>query len=278
MLHRRDFIILASLLIPKFAFSASLSLDEISTIGLKAGFDAHRLEHLISNEYWNRYLSKEYKDLQPYPDQLAQLSIHEIAKPLFATSTRKNLRWRISLNTTNQINACTVGGGVIFINLGLIKACNSETELASVIAHEIGHVEHMHSIKRILSEAILKQYQLDIDLKKIGQQPQHAMPSFNNIMRCINEILYQSYFRLNEFEADAFILRAFLQAGFPLDQASTFFKTLLKMEKGRPHGACLFSTHPETRERIQRLDSLAATYNSNPVHKDSEAFKYLKTL
>jgi predicted Zn-dependent protease len=278
MLTRRKFMILATLLVPELACSGSLSLDDISEIGLSDGFDTRELEKVYSDRQWQQYINKEYQDDQPFPDQKAQSSLEKIAQPLFPTSTRKELKWRISLNTKKDINACTYGGGVIFINLGLVRACKNQIELASVIAHEIGHVEYMHSIKSYLNHATIRQYNIALDMNAIRRQSPQATTSLDIVLKYVHEIVYQSYSRLDEFEADAFILRAFLQTGYPLNQASSFNKTMIKMGGEAPQGVCLFSTHPEMKERANRLDRLAATYNSNPIFNDSTAFKYLKTI
>ena len=271
-------MILAALLVPELAYSGSLSLDDISEIGSSDGFDTREIEKRYSDGQWQRHLNTEYQDDQPFPDEKAQLALEEIAQPLFPTSTRKELNWRISLNTRKDVNAYTCGGGVIFINYGLLGICKNQTVLASVIAHEIGHVEYMHTIKTYLANATIRQLNIDLDKNAIRRQSGQATTSLDIVLKYVHEIMYQGYSRLDEFEADAFILRAFLQTGYPLNQAGTFYKTMIKMAGDAPQGVCLFSTHPEMKERAQRLDRLAATYNSNPIFNDSPAFKYLKTI
>lgn len=280
-MDRRTFLTAAALLVPQIAYCGSLTLDDIAGIrgiGLSTGFDAELLEQEIAQQVW--YLSQlgEIPRVIPYPDSKAQLMLEQIAKPLWQTSTRRSLAWRIALTTAEAVNACTYGGGVIFINVGLVRACNSQTELASVIAHEIGHVEHRHAIRRFLSDAILNQYGIKVDLQKIQAHRGRGVKPLDNILNAANEVMFSSFKRLWEHEADAFTLRAFLQTGYPLNRASDFLQILAERFGNHSQHTCLYDTHPTTMERIKRLDSLAATYNSNPRYPDSDAFRYLKTL
>ena len=50
-----------------------------------------------------------------------------------------------------QLNAFALPGGMIGVHTGLMVAAQSESELASVLAHEIGHVTQRH-IARMLSQ------------------------------------------------------------------------------------------------------------------------------
>ncbi len=50
---------------------------------------------------------------------------------------------------SREFNAFAAPSGLIFINSGLIEATRSEDELASVLAHEIGHVRQRHIARRI---------------------------------------------------------------------------------------------------------------------------------
>lgn len=53
---------------------------------------------------------------------------------------------------SEMINAFTVPGGNILISTGLIGFCDSPEELASVMAHEMGHVEERHLISCLNKE------------------------------------------------------------------------------------------------------------------------------
>ncbi len=48
-----------------------------------------------------------------------------------------------------QLNAFALPGGFIGVNTGLVLAAQSESELASVLAHEIGHVSQRHIARMV---------------------------------------------------------------------------------------------------------------------------------
>lgn len=53
----------------------------------------------------------------------------------------------------NKVNAFALPGGYIFITKGIVKMCHDESELAGVVAHEIGHVIRRHGLEEISKRA-----------------------------------------------------------------------------------------------------------------------------
>ena len=248
-------------------FSAPLLANRVQDVDIE-----------IAELAWSEYRYPEEGD-QPYfprhQDADAEAALSEIAKPIMDVSTRSNLAWRIGLVESDQVNAVTPGGGVVFVFDKLIANCKSESQLASVIAHEVGHIEHRHAIQRIYAEGILERddVQQNVDgaaLKKAFDQ------KFYNLVS--SEIIYKSYKRLWEHQADAFIIRAFERLNYSLDESHTFFENLITLFGSGSPDNCLFSTHPLTNERIMRLKNLSRAYAQRNTRGNSEAFNYLKSV
>ena len=55
----------------------------------------------------------------------------------------------IKVLDTDEINAMALPGGFFYVNSGLILACDSEDELAGVMAHEIAHVCAHHAAREM---------------------------------------------------------------------------------------------------------------------------------
>lgn len=66
------------------------------------------------------------------------------------TNQISNYTIEILVVDTPEVNAFALPGGLIIVNTGLIGAADNPEEVASVIAHEIGHIEHRDSLNRII--------------------------------------------------------------------------------------------------------------------------------
>ena len=232
----------------------------------------------IAEIYWQTYRStnldpKDYPILPRCEDRQAEDALHTIAAPIMATSSRRDIAWRIGLVTNGQVNAVTPGGGVIFVYDGLIKLCKSEAELASVIAHEVGHIEHRHAIRRIYTSKVFEDHGVTIgsntqQIKSLFEQRKYDIVA--------DTMLYKSYKRLWEHEADAYIIHAFRKTRYPLEASYTFFESMIREFGAGSPDLCIYSSHPEMKKRITRLKNLSKAYRITPARPDSEAFRYLK--
>ncbi len=64
-------------------------------------------------------------------------------------SERPNLAWTFIVLDTDGVNAFASPGGIVHITRGALGLITSEAELAGVLAHEIGHVAHKHTVNAI---------------------------------------------------------------------------------------------------------------------------------
>ncbi len=262
----RRLLLKALLASPLYTFAPSL---QAVTQGDIDAFSADR--------YWQRYLQGRFPVNNTmvirHENRQCEQALQEIAAPIMAMSTRKHLDWRMGLLHAGPPNAFTPGGGVIFVLDSLIAFCDTEAELASVIAHEVGHVEHRHAIRRIYSQGILAEMGIDTnwDTQKVisaFKDRQYELVS--------QKLAYKSYQRLWEHQADAYIVRVFRHLGYPMVNAYSFFEKLLQVYADSSPGLCIFGSHPQVKERIQRIKGLGRAYGKQARKGDSEAFKYLK--
>ncbi len=92
----------------------------------------------------------DYLDDAPLSDYLNRLGSGMLAKyPQARTETGNDFEFFAVRDRT--LNAFALPGGYIAVHSGLIIATQSESELASVMAHEIGHVAQRH-IARMLGQ------------------------------------------------------------------------------------------------------------------------------
>src|SRR4051812_25450597 len=86
-----------------------------------------------------------------YDDPEATDYLNELGHRLTANSSDSRQEFRFFFMQDRQINAFALPGGFVGVNTGLILAAQSESEAASVLAHEISHVTQRH-IARILDQ------------------------------------------------------------------------------------------------------------------------------
>ena len=74
--------------------------------------------------------------------------INRVGQNLVRNSDAK-VPFTIKVLDTDEINAMALPGGFFYVNSGLILACDSEDELAGVMAHEISHVAAHHAAREM---------------------------------------------------------------------------------------------------------------------------------
>ena len=99
----------------------------------------------------------------------------------------------------NLINAFALPGGHVFIGEGMLDLMETEDELASVLGHEIEHIDHYHCVERIQLEAKLKGFNLEV----LGALLQIPM-----------DFWQAGYHKDEEFEADREGMRIAVAAGY----------------------------------------------------------------
>ncbi len=260
-MQRRDFFALLGTSFAGSLYGNSFSLEDINKMhALENTFKKiSKISYSEKVDFVVNYYMKYKLPQMLVKNDVIQNAIRQISLPLFKVSNRI-LNWKIFIVDTKVENAYTCGGGLIFIEKNLIKLCQNETQLASVIAHEIGHVHYKHAERRYIQNDLFK----SLDL--------------NNINKFNFTLLNKSYSRIWEHEADAFIIKSFLETNYSIAHASSFFKRLQKKYPGSTNiNTCVFSTHPQHKNRINKLEAIASTFSQFSYKKeDSKDFKYLK--
>ena len=157
--------------------------------------------------------------------------------------------WDIRIFVANeaQINAFAIPGGIIVFHSGLIFAAETPEEVAAVLAHEIAHVTHRHSVRRIAdSIGIIAAAQLilgDVSGLVVIAQELITMAALNDRSQ------------VAEAEADETAGEALFAAGLDPIHLGTFFKRLRERFGESPKALYWMSTHPSHSERIDAVDA-----------------------
>lgn len=233
----------------------------------------------MGNEYYAQYLQQSGG---AHPDQSAQEALRKFAAPLIATSKRQGLPWEITLVKSDQVNAWALPGGKLAINAAIVRLADDPNELASVIAHEIGHAELSHGLSQMRNQTFMSAAG-SVAKSALVSQLGAAAPLGSEVLRQLEGPLYQlinsGYSRANELEADQHILTVFAEVGMDPAKAEDFFHKLQKVHgEGSEETTSLFSTHPGTAQRIKELEASAAKVGGHGQSRDLPGWAELKAL
>ena len=179
----------------------------------------------------------------------------------------------------HTINAFALPGGFVGVHTGLIAAAESESEVASVLAHEIAHVTQRH-IARMLGQQ--QQMQLPV-LAAIAAaillgRSRPDLASGAAAAASAGAIQTQlSYSRDFEREADRIGFQALEAAGFDVHAMGSFFEKMQRGMRAADDGSVpgYLRTHPVTVERIADAQNRAASLPYRQ-HLDSAEFQLVR--
>lgn len=171
----------------------------------------------------------------------------------------------IKLVDSNIKNAFSLPGGKIFIFKGLLKEMESEDELFALLLHEVAHIEKRHGLKRIVRSTI------------IGTMVSAVIQDISGISAVIAEnsslLLELSYNREEEHESDVFSYEIGTVLGIKNIALSNLF-THAFLDSNNIEIPEFLSTHPNTKERINFLNSLNVSEKKHALLSKNE-FNYL---
>ena len=81
-------------------------------------------------------------------DALARY-VNEVGATVAAQSERQDIQYHFAVLDSDEINAFSAPGGYVFITRAALKLCEDESELAGVLAHEVGHISGKHVVHMI---------------------------------------------------------------------------------------------------------------------------------
>lgn len=160
------------------------------------------------------------------------------------------------------VNAFAIPGGYIGVNSGLITSTDAESELASVVAHEIAHVTQRH-IARAIAAAEGSQYATWAAMLAgllIGTQNSEAGQAAIAGAAAAGQQSQINFTRTNEKEADRVGITMLAKAGYDPRAMPTFFEKLGIASRYYSKPPEFLSTHPVTTSRISDSRGRAEQY------------------
>jgi len=218
-------------------FSRAIPVDEVD-------------EREFGNEIAKRYDENTDKDSPDYK-YLNNLIIN------LSKYKKKPFKYRVYPIDYDYPNAFAMPGGVILVTTGLLGSLETEGELVSILAHEMGHIELSHCFDLVRFELLTK---------KIGDESIGWLADF-----AINLLLRDSFSKTMENEADEFAFDLVKKTKYdPMSLADSFKRLEEYVEKNyyynddeEKHADPVrdyFMSHPPLKLRIEKFSSDAVVW------------------
>ncbi len=208
------------------------------------------------------------KALGLYDDQATQEYVNIVGQRVAQMSELPNEEWKFFVIDDEAINAFTTGCCNVYVNRGLLVNLNSESELAGVLGHEVGHVTARHPSRR----------QARGVAASLGAMAAAILTGSNAVGQLANigaQAWMSGYGRENEMEADQLGMKYMVKAGYnpeSIGKVFDMFKSGEKFERQRAaaegreprlyHG--VFSSHPSPDQRAVLAAKGAANVKETP--------------
>ncbi len=167
-------------------------------------------------------------------------------------------------------NAFALPGGVILVTRGMCGILSTESELAAVLAHEMGHIERGHCFDAVRFELLAR---------KTGTEPLGRLADF-----AANLMLRHSFSKSQEAEADEYAFAMLCALDYDPGGVADAFASFVKYAAGRGDAARpalnpfrdYFSTHPAMELRHDRYAARANLWKS--AHPGERRYRGTRNL
>lgn len=170
----------------------------------------------------------------------------------------------VSIYEIEPVNGLAAPDGRIFITRGFydkfIAGEVTENELASVIAHELGHVALGHSKRRMIDFSGQNALRM-----ALGSLLSRILPGIGGILaNLLSNLLMARLSRSDEFEADEYASALMMKSGIGLEHQISMFEKLEELSGNNANlqPAWLLS-HPKTMQRIKKIQENKTKWSAN---------------
>jgi predicted Zn-dependent protease len=199
--------------------------------------------------------------------------VNGVGQKVAQASRRPQLQYFFKIVNTDSVNAFSLPGGYVYVNRGLLDFVQSESELAGVLAHEVGHVVAYHSMNDVARRALVDR--VIYEGKKAGllsdQQVSDMLERYGGPVLLFVD---RKFNREEESEADMLGLYNAIRAGYDPQGMISLLARLSNFTGNPTLVEALLMNHPLPGERVQALrEELKQHPAPAGLEKDSLAFR-----
>lgn len=201
--------------------------------------------------------------------------LDRVGQQVAASSQRKALEYHFKIVNSPSVNAFSLPGGYVYVNRGLMEVVETESELAGVLGHEVGHVVGFHSMNDVARRWLVDRVMYEG--KKAGlvqdKEIQNVIEHYGGTALLF---VNRKFSREEENEADLLGIYNAERSGWDPSGLITFLNRLAG-GSGQDLYQQLLRNHPLPEERVKNLTAeLKIAAPAKGLKKTSGAFRMMK--
>ena len=193
--------------------------------------------------------------------------INDLGNRMVRNAKDVNYSFEFFVIRNEELNAFAFFGGHIAIHSGLITTANTESELASVVAHEISHVTQRHLARRLESQNKSQPLTMAAMVSSVLLtliNPSVGMAALTTTMAASQQAGI-NYTRGNEQEAVRVGIMLLANSGFNPQGAPDFFAIMAEKYRYKSKPPAMLLTHPLPESRIADARIRAQNFSPTPL-------------
>ncbi|MDD2897701.1 MAG: M48 family metalloprotease [Desulfuromonadaceae bacterium] len=194
----------------------------------------------------------------PVKNESLQKYVNLVGNAVAVNSKRATIPYQFAVLDSPVQNAFAVPGGVIFISRALFSVLDDESELAAVLAHEVGHVSAKHALKSTQRAQFFEGVGTITAASMKGDKGKKFASAIGDMQAVLFD---KGLDKEMEFEADQAAMETAYRTGYDPAAMIRVLEKLQKLEAASTDKkGSWFSTHPPLADRISRLKDQLRKY------------------
>lgn len=251
-------------------------MPRISSILLILVFSACAISTQQEVEMGQTYSAQINREIPIVRDPEVQRYINLLGTTIARNVDDRSLDWQFYVVDSKEVNAFAVPGGFVYVNRGLIERAGKMSQLAGVLAHEIGHVTMRHSVKQMQAA---QKANVGLSLACILTSICESQVA-GAAVQLGGGMVFAKFSRDDEREADQSAVDFVIRAGIDPHGIPEMFRILIAERQRNPGGLdAWFRTHPMEEDRVATTESLISAIPSSRLRgltQDTPQFQQFK--
>jgi predicted Zn-dependent protease len=181
-----------------------------------------------------------------------QQRLENIGLRIAAVSNLPNQSWEFVLFDKPEKNAFVLPGGKVGFYRGLMELAQRDDHIATVLGHEVGHVNGRHAAERFSQSIAAQGLAVGAQVGTTNMDPRTRNAAMAALGLGLQVGILLRYSRLQETEADRIGVDHMYNAGYDVREAVNFWQLMGQQSSG-PRAPEFLSTHPDPQSRMQDL-------------------------